>query len=80
MNQSEQIIYTLGNGAARITELSNTPTVKIPNLAIMLPAEVEVINQGYSDAIVAHHPAQSITLHSKQVEQLYALLKGYFEG
>lgn len=79
MKQGEEIMASIGTGCAKIRECSANPQKPYPDLTIMIPAGVEVINEGHSDAIVAHHPAKSLSLGVGSTKQLYDFLKSYFD-
>lgn len=80
MKQLESLVREMGTGTITIRELSNDPKMKRPSLILLTPSEIEVKNEGHSDAIVIHHPAESFSIQfSDNVRKLYEALKEYYE-
>lgn len=72
MNQGESKLVNVGGGVAILKEHSNDSKArKHPSLTIMFPGGVE--DEVYS-------PAESITMYNQNIEQLYKLLKDYYES
>jgi hypothetical protein len=72
MKQGQSIAFPIPGGAITITECSNTGTVKLPTLTLMLAA---VLPSNDEPA----YPAESIALTHRQVNALFAALTAYYE-
>lgn len=80
MNQGEQFIAAIGNGAAIIYECSNNYIrERIPRLTIIMPGEIgRVINPGDSDQAVHDFPARSFEITGSRVRELHEALCKYY--
>lgn len=72
MKQGQSTASPIPGGAVTITECSNTDSVKLPTLTIMLAA-VPPSNDEPA------YPAESLALTHRQVGELYAVLTCYYE-